>query len=166
MRALRRRFPQIYHSHRKLAIKQDDVMVLRSDFADAMKAIAPAAHRYAPRAHKQESGGVISANRFWIHSCPFDSPPSPPPHSLTFPRTFHRAASTFAAALPPFLSPLLQGSLEKAIKAINHQGMLPLPSTTTAAGEEEDDEMVLEVMRTDCLLASSDRNGRPRFLMA
>jgi hypothetical protein len=67
----------------------------------------------------------------------------------------HRAASTFAAALPPFLSPLLQGSLEKAIKAINHQGMLPLPSSTTAAGEEEDDEMVLEVRRTECLVASS-----------
>lgn len=45
MRALRRRYPQIYSSHRKLAIKESDVLVLRSDFADAMRAIAPAAHR-------------------------------------------------------------------------------------------------------------------------
>lgn len=77
-----------------------------------------------------------------------------------------RAASTFAAALPPFLSPLLQGSLEKAIKAINHQGMLPLPSTTTAAGEEEDDEIVLEVGRTDDVVSYSSWKCGLRFLMA
>ena len=45
MRALRRRYPQIYESSHKLLIKHEDVMVLRKDFADAMRALAPAAHR-------------------------------------------------------------------------------------------------------------------------
>ena len=47
MRALRRRYPQIYESAQKLVIKEKDVLVLRKDFADAMRAIAPAAHRSA-----------------------------------------------------------------------------------------------------------------------
>jgi ATPase family AAA domain-containing protein 2 len=48
MRALRRRYPQIYESTQKLLIKQNDVLVLRKDFADAMRALAPAAHRCVP----------------------------------------------------------------------------------------------------------------------
>jgi SpoVK/Ycf46/Vps4 family AAA+-type ATPase len=59
MRALRRRYPQIYTSSQKLVIKQDEVMVLRADFADAMRAIQPAAHRWGGR----EAVRVVTTDR-------------------------------------------------------------------------------------------------------
>jgi len=45
MRALRRRYPQIYDSSQKLIIQQSEVVVLRQDFVEAMRTICPAANR-------------------------------------------------------------------------------------------------------------------------
>ncbi len=63
MRALRRRYPQIYESTQKLLIKQNDVLVLRKDFADAMRALAPAAHRYA-------CDGARCPRPIYVYVCP------------------------------------------------------------------------------------------------
>jgi len=99
MRALRRRYPQIYTSTQKLIIKEKEVMVLRKDFADAMHAFAPAAHR---------------------------------------------SALSYAAALPPFLLPLLEPALEKATAAIVAQGMWRSPGGGKEEGGEETDCMMEE----------------------
>lgn len=47
IRALRRRYPQIYDSHEKLLIDVDQVRVSTKDFLAAMKDIVPASHRSA-----------------------------------------------------------------------------------------------------------------------
>ena len=45
LHALRRRYPQIYHSADKLVIDVKQITVLRKDFAYAMRTITPASHR-------------------------------------------------------------------------------------------------------------------------
>jgi SpoVK/Ycf46/Vps4 family AAA+-type ATPase len=47
LRALRRRYPQIYQSHDKLVINVDEVLVKTRDFVAAMKEVVPASHRSA-----------------------------------------------------------------------------------------------------------------------
>lgn len=47
IRALRRRYPQIYNSHHKLQIDVNEVRVATKDFVAAMKEIIPASHRSA-----------------------------------------------------------------------------------------------------------------------
>ncbi|PXF45293.1 ATPase family AAA domain-containing protein 2 [Gracilariopsis chorda] len=47
IRALRRRYPQIYNSHDKLQIDVNEVRVATKDFVAAMKEIIPASHRSA-----------------------------------------------------------------------------------------------------------------------
>lgn len=47
LRAVRRRYPQIYNSQDKLLIKVDEVRVSKRDFSSAMNDIVPASHRSA-----------------------------------------------------------------------------------------------------------------------
>ena len=47
LRAVRRRYPQIYESDHKLLLNPKSIFVTLSDFADALHAITPASHRAA-----------------------------------------------------------------------------------------------------------------------
>jgi hypothetical protein len=121
MRALRRRYPQIYHSTQKLVIKQKEVMVLRQDFANAMKAISPAAHRCAGR-HAPSRVRVCGAHHA---SC-----------------LLHRTALSYAAALPSFAQPLLREKVDHMSRMIHDQG---IPGSQDGKGNDSDLDDVFEV---------------------
>lgn len=64
LRALRRRYPQIYESTEKLQINPDEVKVTTRDFFSAMKEIVPASHRSArtnARPVPERLGAILNA---------------------------------------------------------------------------------------------------------
>ncbi len=58
LNALRRRYPQVYKSNQKLAIKMDEILIRKEDFVKAMKSITPSTHRVQDQNQRPMPAGI------------------------------------------------------------------------------------------------------------